>query len=49
MDVFVKLMLIGLILYTIFFCIRTKIFLNKAIDEKNNSKRISKKSKEIDG
>lgn len=47
MDVFVKLMLIGLILYTIFFCIRTKIFLNKAIDEKNNSKRISKKSKEI--
>lgn len=40
MDLFVKLTITGLIFYTIFFYIRTKIFLNKAINEKNNIKQI---------
>lgn len=47
MDLFVKLIIIGLIFYTIFFYIRTKIFLNRAIKEKNNIRQINKKSKEI--
>lgn len=47
MGWFVKLMITGLILYTIFFYIRTKNFLNKAMNGKNNIKQINKKSKEI--
>lgn len=47
MDLFIKLMITGLIFYTIFFYIRTKIFLNKAMNEKNNIKQIKQKSKEI--
>lgn len=47
MDLFVKLTITGLIFYTIFFYIRTKIFLNKAINEKNNIKQIEQKSREI--
>lgn len=47
MDLFVKLIITGLMFYTIFFYIRTKIFLNRAIKEKNNIKQINKKSKEV--
>lgn len=47
MDLFVKLVIASFIFYTIFFFIRTKIFLNKAMKEKNNIKQINQKSKEI--
>lgn len=47
MDLFVKLMITGLIVYTIFFYIRTKIFLNKAVDGKSNIQQVNQKSKEL--
>lgn len=47
MDLFVKLIITGLIFYTIFFYIRTKIFLNKAMKKKRSIKQINKKSKNI--
>lgn len=47
MSFFVKLTIIGLIFNAIFFYIRTKIFLNKVINEKNNIKQIKQKSKDI--
>ena len=47
MDLFIQLIITGLIFYTIFFYIRTKIFLKKAIHEKNNIKQINPNSKEI--
>lgn len=47
MDLFVKLVIVGLIFYTIFFYIRTKVFLNKVVKERKNIKQINKKSKKI--
>lgn len=47
MELFVKLIITVLIFYTIFFYVRTKIFLNRAVKERNNIKQINKKSKEI--
>ena len=47
MDLFVKLIIIVLIFYTIFFYIRAKIFLNKAIKESSNIKQINNKEKEL--
>lgn len=47
MDFFVKLTIVTLTFYSIFFYIRTKIFLNKAIKEKRNVRQISKNSKNI--
>lgn len=47
MDLFVKLIITGLIFYTIFFYIRTKTFLNRAMKEKRSKKRINEKSKNI--
>lgn len=47
MDLFVKLMIAGLIFYTIFFYIRTKIFLNRAVKERKNIKQVNKKSKKV--
>lgn len=38
MDLFVKLIITVLIFYTIFFYIRTKIFLNRAMNEKKKYK-----------
>lgn len=47
MDLFVKLIITGLIIYTIFFYIRTKTFLSRALKEKRSKKQINKKSKNI--
>lgn len=47
MVMFTELMITGLVFYTVFFYIRTKIFLNKAMNEKNNIKQINRKSKEV--
>lgn len=47
MELFVKLVIIGLILYTIFFYIRSKIFLTKIMKEKNNVRQIKQKDKKI--
>lgn len=47
MDLFVKLIITVLIFYTIFFYIRTKIFLNRAMNEKKSIKQINKKNKNI--
>lgn len=47
MDLFVKLIITCFIFYTIFFYIRAKIFLNRAINEKESVKQINKKSKNI--
>lgn len=47
MDLIVKLIIAGLILYTLFFYIRTKIFIYKTMNEKNNIKEKKQNSKEI--
>lgn len=47
MELYIKLIVIGLIFYTIFFYIRAKIFLNKALNTKNNEKSIKKDRKEL--
>ncbi len=43
----VKLIVVALISYTVFFYIRTKIFLHKAMKEKNNVEQINKNSNEL--
>lgn len=47
MELFVKLIIVCLIFYTIFFYIRTKIFVKIAMCEKDKIKKISKNNKEI--
>ena len=47
MVLFVKLVIVNLLFYSIFFYIRTKIFLNRAIKEKRNIKQTNLKNKNI--
>lgn len=47
MNLFVKLIIASLIFYSIFFYVRSKIFLNRVINERKNIKRINKNSKNI--
>ena len=47
MNLFVKLIISSLIFYSIFFYVRSKVFLNRVINERRNIKRINKNSKNI--
>ncbi len=47
MDLFVKLIITTLLIYTMFFYVRVKIFLYKAMNEKSNIKQVNKNSKEL--
>ncbi len=47
MKLIVILIITGFIFYTLFFLIRTEIFLKKSQKEKNNIKPVNKKDKKI--